>query len=285
MASSFERAVFWFDGALHETPVAPVDLTDRGLTLGDGIFDTSLARNGRAFLRKAHLARLFASAELLAIPFDPSVAAQALDALAGAVGNGVVRLTVTRGGGGRGLAHPQHPKPFFFGSASPLPANAAFPRLTLATSTIRRNETSPASRLKALPYLDAILGVQEANEKGADDVLFENMAGDVACLSVANIFAIFGLTLVTPPLGDGVLPGTIRAFVLDQAKFLGLTPQERSLRRDELLHADAIFATNSVRLLAPVQKLDDMSFSSADHKTVKDLQATISEAIAGECGT
>lgn len=276
--------MFWFDGALHETSVAPVDLTDRGLTLGDGIFDTSLARNGRVFLRQAHLARLFASAELLAIPYDPSVAAQALDALAGGIGNGVIRLTLTRGGGARGLTLPHHPKPFLFGSASLLPANAAFPRLTLVSSTIRRNETSPASRLKVLPYLDAILGLQEANEKGADDVLFENMAGHVACLSAANIFALFGLTLVTPPLGDGVLPGTIRAFVLDYAKSLGLTAQERSLKRAELLRADAIFATNSVKLVAPCQKLDGASFSSADHPTVKDLQSKISEAIAGECG-
>jgi branched-chain amino acid aminotransferase len=270
--------VFWFDGALHDTPVALVDLTDRGLNLGDGIFDTSLARKGRAFLREAHLARLYAGAELLAIAFDPSLAAEALDSLARAIGNGVVRLTLTRGGGGRGLALPQHQKPFLFGSASLLPANAAFPRLTLATSTIRRNETSPASRLKALPYLDAVLGLREANDKGADDVLFENMAGHVACLSIANVFAIFGVTLVTPPLGDGILPGTIRAFILDKAASLGLTPQERCLTRAELLRADAIFATNSIRLLAPVQKLDDVSFSSADHRTVKNLQNMIAEA-------
>jgi branched-chain amino acid aminotransferase len=275
--------VFWFDGALRDTSIAPVDLTDRGLTLGDGIFDTSLAFKRQTFLRQAHLARLFASAELLSIPFDPSLAAQALDALADGIGNGVVRLTLTRGGGARGTALPQHPKPFLFGSASLLPAKAAFPRLTLASSTIRRNETSPASQLKALPYLDAILGVREANEKGADDALFENIAGHVACLSVANIFAVFGTTLVTPALGDGVLPGTIRAFVLERASSLGLTAQERSLKRAELLRADAIFATNSVRLVAPVQKLDGVSFSSADHKTVKNLQDMISEAIAAEC--
>lgn len=277
--------MFWFDGALHETSVAPVDLTDRGLNLGDGVFDTSLARNGRTFQRKEHLARLFASAELLAISFDPSVAAQALDDLAGAIGNGVVRLTLTRGGGARGLALPQNPKPFLFGSASPLPAQAAFPELRLATSTIRRNETSPASRLKALPYLDAILGLREADERGADDVMFENTAGHVACLSAANIFALFGQTLVTPPLCDGVLRGTIRTFVLDNAPSLGLTPQEKSLKRAELLRADAIFATNSVRLVAPCRKLDDVSLSSADHRVVKDLQSKILEALAGECGT
>ncbi|MFZ1078972.1 MAG: aminotransferase class IV, partial [Methylovirgula sp.] len=85
--------MYWHDGALHETPIASFDLSDRGLNLGDGIFDTSLARNGRTFLRKAHLERLAAGAKALAIPFSETAAAEALDRLAAAIGNGAVRLT------------------------------------------------------------------------------------------------------------------------------------------------------------------------------------------------
>ncbi len=276
--------MFWFDGALHESSIAPVDLTDRGLTLGDGFFDTSLARNGRSFLRKAHLDRFFASAEMLAIPCDSAVVAQALDALASAIGDGIVRLTLTRGGGARGLGLPEHPKPFLFGAAVPASPAMAFPVLNVATSPIRRNETSPAARLKALPYLDAILALRAAAASGADDVLFENMAGHVACLSVANIFAISGRALVTPPLSDGVLAGTIRALILGKAKAVGLIPEERSLTRAELFRADAVFATNSVRLLAPCRAIDDASFGSAEHGGVKELQAMLREAIAVECG-
>lgn len=276
--------MFWFDGKLDELGIAPIDLTDRGLTLGDGLFDTSLAQNGRTFLRQAHLARLAASAEALAIPYDPSQAAQALDALAGAIGNGIVRLTLTRGGGARGLALPKAPRPFLFGAAVPTSADAFFPALRLATSTIRRNETSPASHLKALPYLDAILALQSAKEKGADDVLFESIGGHIACLSIANIFAVFGQRLVTPPFSDGVLPGTIRALILAKAHELALVPEERSLTRADLLGADAVFATNSVRLLSPCTMLDTHSFASGDHKAVKALQSMLLQAIENECG-
>ena len=276
--------MFWFDGALHKTSIAPVDLTDRGLTLGDGLFDTSLARNGQIFRRKAHLDRLAAGAAALAIPCDAAFAERALDALAAAIGDGIVRLTLTRGGGGRGLALPENPKPFLFGAASPASPAAGFPMLAVATSSIRRNETSPAARLKALPYLDAILALREATAKGADDVLFENMAGRIACLSVANIFAVFGQNLVTPPLTDGVLAGTIRAFVLDKATSLGFVAEERSMTRAELLRADAVFATNSMRLLAPCRAIDGTSFASAEHDGVKQLQAMLAEALVAECG-
>lgn len=277
--------MFWFDGALHESSLAVVDLTDRGLTLGDGFFDTSLARNGRIFLRKAHLDRLTATAQALAIPFDATEATRALDSLASGIGDGVLRLTVTRGGGARGLPVPAHPKPLLFGAAVPVPAGAAFQVLAVAVSPIRRNETSPVARLKALPYLDAILALRDAAERGFDDVLFENMAGHVACLSVANVFAAFGGRLITPPLADGVLAGTIRGLILERATSLGFVAEERSMTREEFLRADAVFATNSLRLLSPCRTIDAVSFASADHDSVRLLQAMLGDAIADECGS
>jgi branched-chain amino acid aminotransferase len=274
--------VFWYDGALHEKPIAPFDLTDRGLNLGDGVFDTSSARNGRTFLRNAHLDRLAAAARALAIPFPEAAAAEALDRLAAAIGDGAVRLTLTRGGGARGLALPKDPRPFLFGSAAP-PAHA-FPVLVLATTKIRRNETSPTAHLKALPYLDAILGLGNAAAKGADEVLFLNTQNRVACLASANLFALFGRQIVTPPLTDGALAGTVRAFVLGKAQSLGLEATEHSLDLDELLRAEAIFATSSLKLIAPCRSLEATSFASVENEIVKILQALIREAIVAECG-
>lgn len=274
--------MFWHSGALHETPVAPFDLTDRGLTLGDGVFDTSLARNGRIFLRDAHLERFASAAKALAIPFSQTMAAEALDRLAAAIGDGAVRLTLTRGGGARGLALPKDPKPFLFGAAVPAPE--AFPVLSLATTGIRRNETSPVARLKALPYLDSILGFEEARAKGADEALFLNTQGRVACLAGANIFAVFGRQLVTPPLGEGVLAGTARAFVLAHARSLGLEAAERALDLGELSQAAAIFATSSLKLVAPCRALEATSFASAENEAVKSLQRAIRAALVAECG-
>jgi branched-chain amino acid aminotransferase len=275
--------VYWYEGGLRETPVAAFDLTDRGLTLGDGVFDTSAAHNGHVFLRNAHLERFAAAAKALAIPFPAREASEALDRLAAAVGDGAVRLTLTRGSGARGIALPKDPKPLFFGAAGPLPPS--FPVLALATTAIRRNETSPAARIKALPYLDAILGFEEARAKGADEVLFLNTQGRVACLASANLFAAFGRRLVTPPLGDGVLAGTVRAFVLGKAESLGFEAFERSLDFDELLRADALFATSSLKLIAPCRSVDTASFASAESKLVQHLQTTLRDAVAAECGT
>jgi len=66
----------------------------------------------------------------------------------------------------------------------------------------RRNEHSPLSRIKALPYLDNVLALSEARAQGADDALMLNTGGTIACGTAANVFAIRGGRLETPPLRD-----------------------------------------------------------------------------------
>ncbi len=276
--------MFWLDGRLHDKPRQPFDLTDRGLTLGDGLFDTSLARNGRVFLRDAHLKRFAEGAAALGIPLKAEAAAQALDALAGSIGDGALRLTLTRGSGARGLRIPEHPQPVLFGAATPGGFEFIFSNLALATTPIRRNETSPSSRIKTLAYLDAILANRAAQTKGADEALFENTWGHVACAASGNLFALFGTRLMTPPLEDGVLPGTIRALILAQAKACGLEPAEESLPLAIWLKADAIFVTNSLRLLAPCRAIDGQAFASAAHPAVIKLQEALRAAVVAECG-
>jgi branched-chain amino acid aminotransferase len=276
--------VFWLDGSLHDKPEQPFDLTDRGLTLGDGLFDTSLARNGKIFRREAHLERFAQGAAVLGIPLKIEEAGTALDALAGSIGDGALRLTLTRGGGARGLRIPDDPKPILFGTATPGRSELILSSLALATTAIRRNETSPSSRIKTLSYLDAILANKEAQAKGADEALFENGAGKVACAATGNLFALFGQRLVTPPLSDGVLAGTVRAFILSRAKVFGLEPVEESLPLAEWRKADAVFITNSLRLLAPCRALDGQGLSSAEHAGVKKLQDELRAAVTTECG-
>ena len=85
------------------------------------------------------------------------------------------------------------------------------------------------SCIKALPYLDNVLALSEARAQGADDALMLNTRGTIACGSAANLFIIRDGRLETPPLGDGALPGIMRALVLSMAKQAGLAPVETSL--------------------------------------------------------
>ena len=274
----------WFDGALVEGPV-PFDLSDRGLTLGDGVFDTALAIDGRLVFEAAHVARLAAATQALGFFVDPERMGQAMRAVAGGAGGlAAVRTTVTRGSGPRGLKPPPDPHPTLFATAAPSAKGAAFAPLRLWPTPIARNDTSPAARLKTLGYLDAVLAAREAAASGFDESLFCNTRGRVACAGTGNLFALFGDRLVTPPLADGVLAGIVRAEVLELARACGVRPEEGSLSLPELLGAEAVFVTNSLRLLAPVTAIGATGFASTDHSAVSRLTAALRTAIARACG-
>jgi branched-chain amino acid aminotransferase len=270
--------MFWLNGEIFDGPRAPFDLTDRGLLLGDGVFDTALVLGGRIFCGEAHLKRLFEAMAALGIRADHGQIHQAAEALSARGKDGVLRLTVTRGPGPRGL-RPQEPQhPTILATFAPLSPNLFFAPLSLHLSAIRRNETSPTSRLKTLNYLDAILAARDAAEKGHDEALLLNCAGRVACAAAGNVFAVFGQEIVTPPLSEGVLPGIIRSVILAECG-----AREAALDFTEVMTADALFVTNSVRLISPVTRLGDRALRSSESRVIGDLQHHIRQALLAEC--
>lgn len=249
----------WLDAAWHPAGLVaapmPFDPADRGLLLGDGVFDTALVLGGRMVWREAHLARLARHAAVLGIAVDPVRLAAAADGVLAPFdgGHGALRITVTRGTGPRGLAPPAWPHPTIFASVAPFATSALFAPLRFHPTAIRRNETSPLSRVKSLGYGDAVLAAGEARAAGCDEALFRNNAGHVVCAGSGNLFALFGNRLVTPPLADGVLDGVTRAVLLGGAATVGLVPTEASLDMADLKRAEALFCTNSLRLLSPAE--------------------------------
>jgi branched-chain amino acid aminotransferase len=259
--------------------LAPFDLADRGLTLGDGLFETIAVFGGRPAALGAHLDRLCAAAAEIRLPVDRAFCEAEVRALAaGEAGDSVVRLTVTRGAGARGLAIPDGASPAVIVSSSPYPAAMRFTPIRLATSSVRRNPSSFASRAKTLSYLDSVLAFDEAKAAGADDALMLNTEGRAASTAMANLFAVIGAELVTPPVSEGVLPGIVRRIALDAAPGLGLRVVERPFDADELERADAVFATNSVRLVMPVLAVDGSELGRSG------AVDAVAEAVARACG-
>lgn len=273
----------WIDGAFVAAG-ASIDASDRGLLLGDGVFDTALVISGTVFRREQHVARLVAALEVLEIEVPRETIETAMTAVAERQANGSIRLTVTRGTGPRGLRFPAEPRPTVFASSADLSPSMMFAPIRCAVSDVRRNETSPLSRLKSLSYLDAILASRRAEREGASEALFLNGRGVAACSSLANLFVVEGFELVTPPLKDGALPGITRGWILDNAEDFGLRPIERPIPAKSLAAADSLFLANSLRLVSPMT-LSGKASSADVPEPVLRLMEGLCEAIAAECGT
>src|SRR5262245_52074968 len=79
---------------------------DRGLTLGDGLFETLLAVDGALQDVPEHLARMAAGCAVLGLPAPDAgtagrLMARALAEAGRSTGRAAVRLTLTAGSGGR----------------------------------------------------------------------------------------------------------------------------------------------------------------------------------------
>lgn len=268
--------IVWLNGQLVDEREARLDPRDRGFLLGDGLFETLLARRGRIAFLDAHIVRLAAGANILGIPRPLSTGHLAIACEMLLEANGLthapraaLRMTLTRGPGPRGLSLPDQPKPTLLISASDSPTPTASQSAILATP--RRNALSPVSRLKALPYLDNLLAREEARARGADEALLLDTSGYLACASVANIFLWEGDRLVTPAEECGILPGVTRAAVIELAQRLKIPVEEEMLLPDRLTNATGAFLTNSLIGLMPLSRIEQRDLPP--HRLTGRLQA------------
>lgn len=240
-------SLVWFNGKLSRGGTIELPADNRGLWLGDGLFETMLMVKGKVAELDAHLSRMANSAGVLGLGYSDAAVRVAVGDLGAASDAPVnaVRVRLLRGDPAILLA-----------TATAFDIALICKSQRLATVSIRRNPHSIASTHKTLSYIDSIAALREAEKAGADGALMMNTLGKVASSAIANLFLLKGDTLITPGVDQGILPGTTRARLLRDAGSLGLRPVERVVDQSELFTVDAIFLANALRLLTPVTQID-----------------------------
>src|SRR5205823_4979622 len=71
----------------------------------------------------------------------------------------------------------------------------------------------------------------------------------------ANIFAVFGKDVLTPPVADGCLPGITREVLLDAIRADDIRVSEGTLTVDDLYRAQSVFITSTTRDLLTVRMI------------------------------
>ena len=134
----------------------------------------------------------------------------------------------------------------------------------------------PFSGTKILSWAPNLVWYEEAHARGLDEVLLLNERGEVAECTSANVFAVYGSTVATPPLASGCLPGVTRELLLDQIHAPGLTVVERTLTLDDLEAADGLFITSTTRDLLCVREVEGLSIRQ-EHAARRSLEAAFAD--------
>lgn len=250
----------WVNGALVEPHAAVVSVFDHGLTVGDGVFETAKVVDGSPFALTRHLARLQASARGLGLP-EPDLAL-----VRRAVGE-VLRDHDRGNHHGRGRAMPLRLRITYTAGVSPLGSDRgdAGPTLVVAAVPLRpwpetavlatvpwpRNEHAATAGLKTTSYADNVVALARARQRGADEAVLANTAGQLCEGTGSNVFVVLDGQLVTPPLASGCLAGVTRGLVLEWVE-----SHERDLPMSVLGEAAEVFLTSSTRDVQAVRAVD-----------------------------
>lgn len=208
-----------------ESPFRPADLTP------DLRLIETLAWDGARFTRlDRHLARLSHSAARLGFVHDPAAVAEALATITGPAPLRV-RLTLAEDGRAEVTQGPLAPNP---------------PRWRVALAEARLHAADPWLGIKttrrALYDRD-----RAALPAGIDELVYANTRGELCEGTITNLFFDLGRGLCTPPLACGLLPGCLRAELLEAG-----TASEAVLTLDDLPRA-RLWMGNSLRGLIPAQ--------------------------------
>lgn len=276
-----------------------VSVLDRGLSYGDGLFETMSWRHLRELdsfgveFWNRHLKRLSASSLKMKIKmpskeilnnYKDKIIKKSINL---GFNEGVLKIIITRGVGGRGYKYEKDIEPTII--------FLSFPKVRIDESFFKKGVNlkfckSPIfvnhqlSGIKHLNRIDSVMARSEwQNKEFFDGVLLDD-SKNIIDGTMTNIFFSKNNILYTPDLKKSGINGIMRQVVIEKSKIFFNSVHEIQINKKNLKLYDEMFITNSIIKILPVKKLEKKEFSisqstrnlinhfSEDKKTINNLE-------------
>ena len=285
--------LIWQNGEFVPWDDARTHVLSHGLHYGTGVFEGircyDTERGPAVFRHREHLQRLEKSAELyyFQLPYSAEQIREATHELIrrNGLASCYIRPLAYRGYGNLGL----------YATDAPIDVIvAAFPwGVYLGEEGQRHGIRAKVSSWRAISadsliphakasgqYLNSVLAKTEATSCGYDEAILLDQHGCVSEGSGENVFVVRDGVLNTPPHTAAILDGITRNSVVQIARDLGYSVQERAIARAELYLADEVFLTGTAAELVPVREIDDHPLGEPGEIT-RVVQAKLDDALHG----
>ena len=249
-------------------PIATIDISDRGLSYGHGVFETIRISLHRPLLWQLHIDRLKHGCSVLKIILPDNIEAILRDDVSRLLehsrpDHSVVKLTITAGSG-RGYALPENPEYRRFASLLPLveyPESAYQNGVEVRTCDYRLPRNPVLAGIKHLNRLDQVLARAEWPVDGAFEGIILDSGNVVIEGVMTNLFGCVDGILITPNLDKAGVRGTMRDYLLSYANEQGLRTEVVTLTERVFQQSDELFICNSVMGILPIKKWGDQVYS------------------------
>lgn len=259
-----ERIVF-INGVYLEENNAKISIFDRGLLFSDSVYEVTAVIDNKLIDFPAHVLRLKRSLNELKIKntFDKKylleIHRNLLNKNPFSNKEGLIYMQVTRGSTERD---------FLINNSNIEPNIFAFTQEKILTETIYKDNGLKIITIEDLRWqrkdikttqlLFASLAKTEAHEKGADDAWLIDEDKYINEGTSNNAYIIDNdNNIITRNLSNKLLPGITRQTILEVAKKLKLTVNERPFTIDEAISANEAFISSASTLIAPVVKINN----------------------------
>ena len=228
---------------------------NRAYLYGDGVFESIRIIDGKLINLENHINRMFEGAQaiMMNIPkyYNKSFFEKRINELivkSNIKEGGRCRLSLDRINGG--TYFPESNEIEFFIEVYPINDNKFILNskgLEIDLFMDYQKTITSLSNFKTKNGLIYILGAITAQKKGLDDLLIMNNKGSIIESTNSNLFIVSNGVLYTPSLKDGCLAGTMRMQIINLAISNGIKVYECNIMSQNLLVADEIFLTNSIK--------------------------------------
>ncbi|MBP6481407.1 MAG: aminodeoxychorismate lyase [Pseudomonadales bacterium] len=242
-----------------ETNLVPAE--DRGLAFGDGLFETMRLHGARVPLLERHLQRLQHGALRLRIALEIDELRAEISRFLSSSGTdeGILKLIVTRGDGGRGYRVDAGNEARRILMQRPLaqhPAQWWSEGVSIRHCDTRLGSNPALAGMKHLNRLEQVLARLEWDDAQIAEGLMCDQKGRIVEGVSTNLFLVSGGRLLTPVIDHCGVAGVMRGFILDVvAPELALNTEQVHCERALLGAAQEVFLCNAVIGVWPVRQL------------------------------
>jgi len=249
-----------------------IDAGDRGLSYGDGLFETLAVSAGSPCLWEDHMQRLEAGCLRLGIPV-PEWEILRKDVLReiGSAQQGVIKIIVTRGSGERGYRLPDKVVPTRIVRYTPWPEhprNAREEGVAVRVCSSRLGLNPALAGLKTLNRLEQVMARSEWSSPKIAEGLMRDSEGRVIEGTMSNLFLLRRGGVVTPDLSRCGIAGVMRRVIMTTAEEIGIRVSTEEITLEALMHSDGLFLSNSLIGIWPVREVSGKQF---DPQIIPDL--------------
>ena len=288
----------WRNGSIIPWQDATTHVSSHALHYGSGVFEGMRCyetADGPAIFRlDEHLDRLYRSAQIhgIVIPYERE---ELIDAICELIERNDFRSCYIRPlcyfGSGSLSLHPGKcpvetvilvwPWAPYLGAEG----LAQGVRVTVSPWIKFHSEMMPTTAKACGQYINSILAVRDAVNRGFDEALLLDAHGNVAEGSGENLFVVRDGEVFTNDERHSILLGITRDAVIQIAEDLGYKVNVDSISLDDLLTADEAFFTGTAAEVTPIREIDGTLINGGTRGPITEaIQSVFFSATAGQYG-